>query len=118
MTTRDEDIMRGLAAGESEALKALYEKYASLVFGIALRIVGDGRLAEEVAQDVFLSAWKGAGGRRERPPPGSAASRATAPSTPFEALRPGAPSPATIGRRWRTTGPSPLRRPWKTRAAP
>jgi RNA polymerase sigma-70 factor (ECF subfamily) len=67
MTTRDEDIMRGLAAGESEALKALYEKYASLVFGIALRIVGDGRLAEEVAQDVFLSAWKGAESyRREK----------------------------------------------------
>jgi RNA polymerase sigma-70 factor (ECF subfamily) len=60
MKPQDEDLMRGLAAGESEALKALYGKYGALVFGIALRIVGDGSAAEEVAQDVFLSAWNGA----------------------------------------------------------
>jgi RNA polymerase sigma-70 factor, ECF subfamily len=56
----DDALMRGLSDAEPEALRALYGKYGGLVFGIALRIVGDRAAAEEVAQDVFLGAWRGA----------------------------------------------------------
>ena len=43
-----------------EALRSLYKNYGGLVFGIALRIVGDAATAEEVTQDVFLRAWRNA----------------------------------------------------------
>ncbi len=56
----DTTLMRRLAGAEPEALRDLYRRYGSLVFGIALRVCGDRALAEEVAQDAFVSAWKGA----------------------------------------------------------
>ena len=37
----DEELLAGLAAGRLEALDALYERYASMAYGIARRITGD-----------------------------------------------------------------------------
>jgi RNA polymerase sigma-70 factor (ECF subfamily) len=54
------DLMRRLAERDSGALRELYRKYGGLVYGIALRITGEPGSAEEVAQDVFMSAWRGA----------------------------------------------------------
>lgn len=45
---------------DEAALAALYDRYGGLVFTIALRVLGDGSLAEEVMQDVFLRCWDGA----------------------------------------------------------
>jgi RNA polymerase sigma-70 factor, ECF subfamily len=56
--TEDEILMRRLADAEPEALRKLYRKYGSLAYGIALRIVGDEALAEDIALDVFMSAWQ------------------------------------------------------------
>jgi RNA polymerase sigma-70 factor (ECF subfamily) len=56
----DRELMRRLAARESEALEALYAKYGGLVYGIALRVLGDPAMAEEATQDAFLRAWRGA----------------------------------------------------------
>ncbi|HET7839331.1 MAG TPA: sigma-70 family RNA polymerase sigma factor [Rectinemataceae bacterium] len=64
MTQKDERedlaLLRRIADSESGALRALYQKYGSLVYGIALRVTGDGAVAEEVAQDVFMNAWRSA----------------------------------------------------------
>lgn len=60
MPKEDADLMRRLAGAETEALRELYGKYGSLVFGVALRIARDRALAEEIAQDVFVSAWRSA----------------------------------------------------------
>ncbi len=38
----------------------LYDRYGGLVYTIALRVVGDPALAEEVMQDTFLRCWTGA----------------------------------------------------------
>jgi RNA polymerase sigma-70 factor, ECF subfamily len=46
------------AEGDQEALAALYDRTAAQINGLALRILGDRELAEEVTGDVFLQAWR------------------------------------------------------------
>jgi len=53
----DEQLVLRVAAGEAPALEALYDRYVRQCFGLALRIVGDAALAEEVVQEVFLKLW-------------------------------------------------------------
>lgn len=48
--------------GDEVALAALYDRHGGLVFTLALRVVGDRHLAEEVLQDTFLRCWDGARG--------------------------------------------------------
>ncbi len=60
----DDALLRRIAEAEGEALRELYRKYGGLVYGIGLRITGDAAVAEEVAQDVFMSAWRGAASYR------------------------------------------------------
>jgi len=38
-------------------LETLYQRYGSLIYTLALRIVGDRELAREVLQDTFLRCW-------------------------------------------------------------
>jgi RNA polymerase sigma-70 factor (ECF subfamily) len=54
----DADLHAQLAAGDSDALTALYRRYASLVFSLALRMLGNRQQAEEIVQDVFLKLWR------------------------------------------------------------
>jgi RNA polymerase sigma-70 factor (ECF subfamily) len=42
---------------DAGALAALYDRYGSRVYGLAVTIVGEGETAEEVAQDVFMRVW-------------------------------------------------------------
>lgn len=46
-----------LVLGDDSALRDLFDEYGSLVLGIARRLVGDE--AEDLAQQVFLAAWRG-----------------------------------------------------------
>jgi RNA polymerase sigma-70 factor (ECF subfamily) len=50
--------MEGLLAGNEEAVRALYERYARPVFTLGLRLLGSREAAEELTQDVFLAAWR------------------------------------------------------------
>lgn len=55
-------LLRRLAAGErSEPLAALYARYGKPLYGLGLRALGDGRLAEELVQDTFVRLWQSAG---------------------------------------------------------
>ena len=54
----DVALIAALAAGEVEALGALYDRQARIVFALLLRIVGDRDAAEEILQEVFLRAWQ------------------------------------------------------------
>lgn len=56
-TPTDEDLIRQVQRGEEAALTALYDRYAGNVFAVAIRILGDRELAEEVVQDTFLRCW-------------------------------------------------------------
>jgi RNA polymerase sigma-70 factor (ECF subfamily) len=56
----DKSLLRLLAYKHSDALSALYDRYGSLVFSVALAIIKDRGSAEEIAQDVFLRVWENA----------------------------------------------------------
>ena len=47
-------------AGNSSAFGAAYDQYASLVYGLLLRIIRDAQDAQEILQETFLSAWTNA----------------------------------------------------------
>src|SRR5262249_30570206 len=40
------------------ALPELYDQFGPYVYGLAARVIGDRRAAEDVTQDVFLSLWE------------------------------------------------------------
>jgi RNA polymerase sigma-70 factor (ECF subfamily) len=56
-TFADEELASRVAIGDSAALEQLYERYVRQCFGLAVRIVGDSALAEEIVQEVFLKLW-------------------------------------------------------------
>ncbi len=54
-------LLRRLTAGDQHALGEVYDRYASLVNGLALRILRDRTEAEDVVQEVFVQIWRQAG---------------------------------------------------------
>ena len=54
-----ERVVRGrLSSGDEAALGEVYDQYSSFVFGLAQRVIGDPRAAEDVSQEVFLYVWE------------------------------------------------------------
>ncbi len=51
----DADLMVCLAKGDVASIGALYDRYASMLFPMALRIVQDRAQAEDVLHDAFLT---------------------------------------------------------------
>jgi RNA polymerase sigma-70 factor, ECF subfamily len=56
----DETLVAQVARGSSAALEALYDRYASRVLGISLKIVGEQALAEDILQETFWRVWQSA----------------------------------------------------------
>jgi RNA polymerase sigma-70 factor (ECF subfamily) len=54
----ERDVRDRLVSGEDGALGEVYDQYASFVYGLALRVIGDARAAEDVSQDVFVCLWE------------------------------------------------------------
>jgi RNA polymerase sigma-70 factor (ECF subfamily) len=50
----DEELMARLQSNDCNALDALFKRYSRLVFGIALRILGNRGESEDIVQDVFF----------------------------------------------------------------
>ncbi len=57
----DEDLVHQMSDGDVDALEVLYDRYARVVFSFAVRIVRDGRVAEEIAQEAFMRSWQQSG---------------------------------------------------------
>jgi RNA polymerase sigma-70 factor (ECF subfamily) len=60
----DDEVARRFACGDENALALAYERWAGLVHGLACRALGSGPDAEDVTQQVFVSAWTGRAGYR------------------------------------------------------
>jgi RNA polymerase sigma factor (sigma-70 family) len=54
----DESLIAGIASGDEDAMAALVRRFQARVYGLALAVVDDSGLAEEVAQDAFMRAWR------------------------------------------------------------
>jgi RNA polymerase sigma-70 factor (ECF subfamily) len=54
----DETLLAGLASGDAEAAAAFVRRFQSRVYGLALTMLRDADLAEEVAQETFVRAWR------------------------------------------------------------
>jgi RNA polymerase sigma-70 factor, ECF subfamily len=47
-----------MKAGDQSALAELYDRYSSVVYAVALRVLGDAAAAEDVLQEIFLQLWR------------------------------------------------------------
>ncbi|MFE9450686.1 sigma-70 family RNA polymerase sigma factor [Streptomyces sp. NPDC006739] len=54
----DRRMQQRLARGEAAALGELYDRFASLVHGLAHRVLGDERAADGITRDVFAHVWE------------------------------------------------------------
>ena len=54
----DAEVWNVLKQGQSQALQILYERYSSLVYRLAFRVLGNSQEAEDLTQDIFLTLWR------------------------------------------------------------
>jgi RNA polymerase sigma-70 factor (ECF subfamily) len=57
----DTALASAIRAGDQNAMAALYDRYSSIVYSIALRVLGETGAAEDVQQEVFLQLWRNPG---------------------------------------------------------
>ena len=56
LAREEQQLVEGLLAGNEDAVRALYARYARPIFTLGLRLLGSAEAAEELTQDVFLAA--------------------------------------------------------------
>jgi RNA polymerase sigma-70 factor, ECF subfamily len=54
----DQTLIAAIAGGDSGALELLYERYAAVVYRIALRMLKNRELAEDIVQEAFWRVWR------------------------------------------------------------
>ena len=57
--TEEQVLIMRAQRGEQDAFRVLVERYQSLVYTLALRMVSSPEDAEDAAQEAFLNAWRG-----------------------------------------------------------
>ena len=53
-----EQLLVAVAGGDTNALSVLYDRVTPQVLGVALRVLRDRALAEEVSQEVMVEVWR------------------------------------------------------------
>lgn len=59
-----EALIQGAARGDHACFARIYERTHRHLFGVAVRILGQGQAAEDVLQEAYVSIWKSAGSYR------------------------------------------------------
>ena len=54
----EREMIAGIRGGHEQAMEQLYDRYSSIVYSVALRVLGDTGAAEDVLQDVFMQLWR------------------------------------------------------------
>jgi len=58
----DSVLMQRIASHNTDALRALYDRYGRVAFALAYRVLGEASAAEEIVQDAFETVWNKAEG--------------------------------------------------------
>ncbi len=56
----DLELVAAMARGDERAAATLYDRHSAVMYGLALRMVGEGADAEEVVLEAFAQAWRDA----------------------------------------------------------
>ena len=54
----DEPLIGRVQAKDQTAMGAIFDRYATMVYSVALRVLKDPGQAEDVMQEIFLQVWK------------------------------------------------------------
>ena len=54
----DAKLVSAIRSGDDQAMAQLYERYSSIVYSVALRVLGDTGAAEDILQEVFMQLWR------------------------------------------------------------
>jgi RNA polymerase sigma-70 factor (ECF subfamily) len=57
-TLTDAELLNNLKIKQPEALACLYDRYGSVVYGVALKVLQSQSEAEDLTQEIFLSLWQ------------------------------------------------------------
>ena len=55
----EETIIRNCVAGEADSYAILVDRYKTMIYNVAFRMVGDEDTAKDLAQESFIAAYKG-----------------------------------------------------------
>ncbi|MGH9566222.1 MAG: sigma-70 family RNA polymerase sigma factor [Candidatus Angelobacter sp.] len=50
--------MSSIRSGNQSAMAVLYDRYSPIVYSVALRVLGDAGVAEDILQEVFMQLWR------------------------------------------------------------
>jgi len=51
-------LIERIRSGDETAMADMYDRYSGIVYGVALRVLGNTTAAEDVLQEVFLQLWR------------------------------------------------------------
>jgi len=54
----DDALLAGVSSGDADATAAFVRRFQNRVFGLAVTMVGDRAVADDVAQETFVRAWR------------------------------------------------------------
>ena len=54
----DDELMRRLFYRDRRAFEAIFDRYGDLVYSMALRVLRDPHLAEDISQEIFVRLWR------------------------------------------------------------
>ena len=54
----DGALVSALGHGDESAMGLLYDRYSPVVYSVALRVLSDESMAEDVLQEVFMQLWR------------------------------------------------------------
>ena len=57
LNTDEAGLIQRVAKGDQQAFLVIYDRYSARIYALALYILGDSMMAEEVTQDTFLKFW-------------------------------------------------------------
>jgi RNA polymerase sigma-70 factor, ECF subfamily len=57
----DGALISSVRAGDQGAMAELYDRYSSIVYAVAMRVLGDTAASEDVLQDIFMQLWRSPG---------------------------------------------------------